>query len=326
MRIGLPRALVYYYYAPLWTKIFEELGHEVVVSDESTAGLLAKGIKITVSELCLPIKIFNSHCINLMEKNVDYIFVPRMAKVGNEWFCPKFIGLPPIVETSIPELIPKLLICDLLPKHSDDIYYYKDYYSLCEKLGVTEKQMKAAVLKGKEHFLKFREICNQGYTIDEANIIQKTGKYPEKLPNPELKIALMGYVYNIYDKFVSMEAIKRLRAENAEVVTFDMISEDKIPPVRINGDKPVFWIFSRKVYNSAKYLVDNRLVDGVIHITAFGCGPDSVIGKMFEVDFDGTGIPFMTIRVDEHTGENHLQTRIEAFCDMLKRKKNKKED
>jgi len=29
----------------------------------------------------------------------------------------------------------------------------------------------------------------------------------------------------------------------------------------------------------------------------------------------------MLIRVDEHTGENHLLTRIEAFIDMLKRKK-----
>ena len=29
----------------------------------------------------------------------------------------------------------------------------------------------------------------------------------------------------------------------------------------------------------------------------------------------------MTVRVDEHTGENHLVTRVEAFTDMLKRSK-----
>ena len=28
----------------------------------------------------------------------------------------------------------------------------------------------------------------------------------------------------------------------------------------------------------------------------------------------------MTLRIDEHTGESHLQTRIEAFTDMIKRK------
>ena len=29
----------------------------------------------------------------------------------------------------------------------------------------------------------------------------------------------------------------------------------------------------------------------------------------------------MTMRVDEHTGDNHVQTRLEAFTDMIKMKK-----
>jgi len=62
-------------------------------------------------------------------------------------------------------------------------------------------------------------------------------------------------------------------------------------------------------------------VDGIIHITAFGCGPDSFLSRLMELESDATGIPFMIIRIDEHTGENHLLTRIEAFVDMIKRKK-----
>ncbi len=58
-------------------------------------------------------------------------------------------------------------------------------------------------------------------------------------------------------------------------------------------------------------------------INSFGCGPDSFLGKLFEIESDDTKVPFMTIRVDEHTGENHLQTRIEAFVDMIRRKKAK---
>ena len=62
-------------------------------------------------------------------------------------------------------------------------------------------------------------------------------------------------------------------------------------------------------------------IDGIIHITAFGCGPDSLIGKIMELESVDYKKPFMTIRVDEHTGENHLQTRVEAFIDMIYRKK-----
>lgn len=67
-------------------------------------------------------------------------------------------------------------------------------------------------------------------------------------------------------------------------------------------------------------MIEDRNVQGLIHITAFGCGPDSIVGKEIEHDFADSGVPFMTLRIDEHTGENHLQTRIEAFTDMILRK------
>ena len=42
-----------------------------------------------------------------------------------------------------------------------------------------------------------------------------------------------------------------------------------------------------------------------------------------EIDCDEKNVPFMTLRVDEHTGESHVQTRLEAFIDMLKIAKTK---
>jgi predicted nucleotide-binding protein (sugar kinase/HSP70/actin superfamily) len=66
---------------------------------------------------------------------------------------------------------------------------------------------------------------------------------------------------------------------------------------------------------------DDPKIDGLIHVTAFGCGPDSMLGRMLEFTAVESNKPFMTIRVDEHSGEAHLATRVEAFMDMLKRKK-----
>ena len=62
-------------------------------------------------------------------------------------------------------------------------------------------------------------------------------------------------------------------------------------------------------------------IDGIIHLTAFGCGPDSIIGRLMEGDCDDANLPFLTLRVDEHTGDNHTQTRLEAYIDMLKMRK-----
>ena len=141
-----------------------------------------------------------------------------------------------------------------------------------------------------------------------------------KLPNYQTTIGLLGYIYNVYDPFISMEIIKRLREMKVRIITFDMLSEEELLRYRATNTRPIFWTFADKLYQAAHVMIRDEGVDGLIHITAFGCGPDSVVGKEIEHDFADSGVPFMTLRIDEHTGENHLQTRIEAFTDMIKRK------
>ena len=93
MKIGIPRALLFYYYYPFWKALFENLGCEVIASDETNARIVSDGSQASVPEICVPIKIFNGHVLNLLEKDVDRIFVPQFHKAGSEWYCPKFIGI-----------------------------------------------------------------------------------------------------------------------------------------------------------------------------------------------------------------------------------------
>ena len=76
---------------------------------------------------------------------------------------------------------------------------------------------------------------------------------------------------------------------------------------------------------AAYSLFENRKVDGIIHVTAFGCGPDFIVDKLMEIDAKKHNMPFLTVTIDEHTGQEGLNTRLEAFVDMLKIKKAKKE-
>jgi predicted nucleotide-binding protein (sugar kinase/HSP70/actin superfamily) len=66
-------------------------------------------------------------------------------------------------------------------------------------------------------------------------------------------------------------------------------------------------------------------VDGIIHITAFGCGPDFIVDKLMELEARSRNMPYLTITLDEQTGQEGLNTRLEAFVDMLKIKRAKKE-
>lgn len=322
MKIGIPKALVFYYYYPLWKTLFEELGFEVVFSGDTSKDMVDAGIKITVQEICVPIKIFNSHVLNLIKKDVDYIFIPRMLSVKRyETFCPKFLGLPEIAKNVFKEYSDRIL-SPKISCNSDKISNVRSYKEIAEKFNIPIWRLKSALKTAEKKWLEFRKLSLSGHSIDNIIEGKTSGKQSSiTLAADTINIGLMGYVYNVYDKFISMDIVTKLREHGINLVTFEMLPEKVIAKEIGHFKKRLFWTFSNKLLGAGYHFLNNDEIDGIMHITAFGCGPDSYIGKMMELEADRKHKPFLTIRVDEHTGESHLVTRIEAFTDMLKRKK-----
>jgi predicted nucleotide-binding protein (sugar kinase/HSP70/actin superfamily) len=324
MKIGLPKGLLFYYYYPLWRPLFEGLGMEVAVSRPTNARLIDSGVKVSVPEICVPIKAFSGHVIDLLKQGVDYCFIPRMVTIdrGNT-FCPKFLGLPEMMEYTIPGLKGKLL-SPVIKTNGEDMARLKGYKTIWEALGVSKRSFKSALKEANMVWQSFRSYCRAGYRLDQATELALGTKKESdfgKDAEYDVNIGVIGYVYNIYDSYISMDIINKLDTLGAGVRTFEMVDEDYINRKLDSLSKSLFWTFTNKLWGAAdKYYKDDR-IDGLIHVTAFNCGPDSMLGKVLELDSDKYGKPFMTIRVDEHTGGNHLETRIEAFVDMIRRKK-----
>jgi len=322
VRIGIPKALIYYYYYPLWKTFFEELGFEVVLSDDTSKEIIDKGIKISVQEICVPIKVFNSHVLNLIEKGVDYIFIPRMVSIKkNQTFCPKFLGLPDMSRVIFKEYSDKIISPHIISK-SNRISNLSSYLEVGRVLNIPKPKLKKALKNAAAKWDEFRTKCYQGHSINDIladNLDSKPSNL--NLDKSTVNIGLMGYVYNIYDNFISMDIISKLRNMGINVITFEMLPEDELFKQLSHLRKPLFWTFSNYLLGAGYYFLNNENIDGIIHVTAFGCGPDSYIGKMMELESDKKKKPFLTMRVDEHTGESHLVTRLEAFTDMLIRKK-----
>ena len=62
-------------------------------------------------------------------------------------------------------------------------------------------------------------------------------------------------------------------------------------------------------------------IDGVIHLMPFSCMPEIVSQNILTKVSREEDIPVMTLVLDEQTGKTGYQTRIEAFIDLVKRKK-----
>jgi predicted nucleotide-binding protein (sugar kinase/HSP70/actin superfamily) len=324
MKIGLPSALLHVYYRTFWRTFFSELGLEVIESGPTTKAIINQGINRAVPEICVPMKIYTGHVADLLSRGVDLVYIPRFVSIKrHDSFCPKFLALPDMLKATVPGLEPKLLTHHLVAE-TDDIATTANYLKLGNLFTANQALIHAAIERGREQWHAFRNLCClDGYDCQTAN---EALLYDRKvtLSHQPLKIGLLGYVYNIYDPLVSMEIITKLRHLGAETVTFEMLKQPMLKKQLQRFPRKLFWTFSNKLLASAYHFLENPGIDGVIHVSAFGCGPDSFLGKLLELDTDRFDKPLMTIRVDEHTGENHLQTRIEAFVDLIAKQKRDK--
>ena len=101
MRIGLPRALTYYEYAPLWKSFFQALGAEVVVSRPTTRATLDIATSHATADLCLPVKLYAGHLLALAEE-VDLLFVPSLRRpMRSATHCAKIVGLPDLARSVV---------------------------------------------------------------------------------------------------------------------------------------------------------------------------------------------------------------------------------
>ncbi len=318
IKIGIPRALAYYSFYPFWKEFFHGLGLEIVVSKTTTKQILDNGVKEAVTDACVPIKLFHGHVLDLKDK-ADYIFVPRLVSINNEktvTFCPKFLGLPSVIKVSLPGLPPLIDIRVDLQKGKGELF--KICYRLGKKFHTGFFSIYKAYRKGLKAQAKYQQLLNDQYTPIEALSLMEGLDKPVNETNLKLKFAVLGFPYTIYDKFINADIINKLRKLGIKVLTAEMVPPKILLQQAKKVPKNLFWYFSNQVLRAALYYLDNAKVDGIIHVTAFGCGPDAMVDKMIELEAKQRGkTPFMSITIDEHTGEAGIMTRLEAFVDML---------
>ncbi|AEG61197.1 acyl-CoA dehydratase activase-related protein [Desulforamulus ruminis] len=318
VRVGIPRALLYYYYFPLWKKFLEQLGAEVVVSGRTTKGILTRGVQLCVDEACLPIKLAFGHVQDLVDKGVDVLFLPRMVSVARrEYICPKFLGFPDMIRQNVSDLPP--LIDTAINVRNKDQDIHRFIHEVGAYFGKGSLQSWLAYRSALATHRQYVGLLEQGLLPEEA-LSALNGKTPAPGSGQEdLTVAVIGHPYNIYDPFISMNIIHRLRESGARVLTADHISEEKVNQGVGRLPKKLFWTLSRRVTGGALIFDHEQSVDGIIHVAAFACGPDSMTGELIERYIRRNGkVPFMNINLDEHTGEAGIVTRMEAFLDMVR--------
>jgi predicted nucleotide-binding protein (sugar kinase/HSP70/actin superfamily) len=322
VRVGIPRALFYYQYYPGWKAFFEALGAETVVSPPTNKAIFAAGNSRAVAETCLPVKLFFGHVISLVNK-CDYIFIPAMRSLGRKaYHCSKFLGLPDMTRALVPECPP--VLDPEIDLNEGRRSLYQAIYSLGRHFVSGKGKIKKAVEQAREAHLAYRkEMSDRGITpiqaLDETRR-DEDKSYLEPDISPILSVAVIGHQYVIYEDYINHRLISRLEAMGARVSTPEMADQEALDIAMTKLVGAPHWSFEADIIGAGEHYLEAK-VDGIISVAVFGCGPDSMMIDMVRHRAREFGTPFLHLSLDEHTSEGGLITRLEAFLDMVKRKK-----
>ena len=210
------------------------------------------------------------------------------------------------------------------------------YYRAREiKFGDSEKTYKR-VLKKIESALSNHELKQaQNEALEEMKKIE-IDKNREVL-----NVDLTGEIFMVLDPFSNQNIereLGKLGVQTRRSLTISSWMKDAIlPKMFIKGETHL----QRSTKMAKKYLTrdiggdalesisdvinaDNLGTDGIIHISPFTCMPEIMSQNIFPTMREDCKIPILPLIMDEQTGRAGYVTRLEAFVDLMKRKKRMK--
>lgn len=323
MEIGIPRALSYYNYFPFWYGFFTGLGIDIVLSDKTTKQTMSVGSSLVVPETCLPVKVYAGHIMNLLDKGIDKIFVPSIQSIDYKIYnCSKIRGLPDLIRNVIKKDF--TIIEATLDKSDKNKGLYDFLAEAVKPFGITDSdKIKEASKKGWQVYNNFHVMTRSGFPFQKAlkYAIENKVVIAENSKTYPISIALIAHGYNLYDERVSMKIFDKLEKLDTKVYTAIQLTNEQMAEGIKSMQSKLYWANEYEITGAAAHYINDKNIDGIITINAFGCGPDSLMLERIVRYSRKFNKPILNLSIDEQTGEAGFVTRIEAFIDMLYRKK-----
>jgi predicted nucleotide-binding protein (sugar kinase/HSP70/actin superfamily) len=168
------------------------------------------------------------------------------------------------------------------------------------KLGFTESEAKKAFAiaykKQMEYFTKSTDLGKTA--LAEA----RKAKRPV--------IAILGRPYNAFTTDANMDIPKKYTTGGYSVIPFDILpfTDESIYP-------NMYWYYGQQNMKASVLLKDEDNIY-ITYISNFSCAPDSFLLHYLKWIM-GTK-PFLILELDSHTADAGVDTRIEAFLDIIK--------
>ncbi|MHC4457079.1 MAG: acyl-CoA dehydratase activase [Planctomycetota bacterium] len=309
-KIGINRSFLVNTYYPLYATFFTELGFEPVVPEFASQ----EGIDHKNTAYCYPAELAHGFFHTLLERNdpPEFIFLPHFKAVPvlngdpGAQVCPLVQGETFYLQTTFREKLDQLrdsgtkVLTPLL-----DLTH--GLFSVAEPLIKTAIQMGANRLDA-EMAVKTALNQQQKCLAEMRDIGKKALEELETDPE-RIAVVVLARPYNGFVDEAHMGIPHKLASRGVLAIPLDFI-----PFEAGKTKRHMYWGMGQRILNAAR-IVKNHPQLFSTYITNFSCGPDSfIVGYVRDIM---KRKPSLTLELDSHTADAGLETRIEAFLDIV---------
>ena len=347
-----------------WSAGLRKIGVEPYIPPYTSKKTLSYGTKNSPEAICLPYKLILGNFIEAIEGGADYVAMitsPGICRLGeyggNIHTTLKDLGYKAnYIELSLYDGIKGLynFLKEISGKNDpililrainitirkifaiDDLDSALSYYRAREiKFGEAEKNYKKAL----------RMIDKADSTHDLKKAYALALKEIEKTEIDEnrevLNVDITGEIFLVNDEFSNQNIereLGKMGVQTRRSLTVGSFLKDAIIP---KAFRPPETHLQRAERMAKPYLMrdiggdalecvsdvvfaDEKGKDGIIHISPFTCMPEIMSQNIFPTMREDHEIPILTLIMDEQTGKAGYITRLEAFVDLMRRKKRAK--
>ena len=346
MRIGIPRVLNAYVYAPLFNAYLESLGvqpENIIYSDYTSPDLYRAGSSRGAIDPCFPAKVAISHVYNLIQvkhrkKPLDAIFFPMydvltspLVKLTGTNACPTVTATPATAKAAFTK--ESDLFRELNIRYVDPILNFKDrklfafqmYQAWQPILGLSEEENDRAIETG-----------FQALEEHEASIRRRARQVLDQLEREDrIGIVVLGRPYH-HDPGLNHEIFDEFQKLGYPIFSQNTLPLDEDLLERLFGEEVRAGVISHALdisdswKNSYSCSTNHKIWAAkftarhpnlvALEISSFKCGHDAPIYGVIEGIVERAGTPYFCFKdMDENKPAGSIRIRIETIDYFLRR-------
>ncbi len=308
-RVGILASFLTNTYYPLFSHLFTALGYEPVLVDHPDP----EGMEKVAAPFCFPAELSHGFLQQALTEDLDLLFLPQIKGAGVDGVegetmtCPLVQGEPYYLPATFDELAESQLrlLQPVLRLDGTAEQVAEGFFSIGEDLGIS----RASVLLAFKTAWAVQMEMRAAFHALGREALSQVASDPETIG-----VVLSGRPYNAYTPVANKGIPHKFASRGVAVIPVDFLDL---------GEQPVqdhmYWSMGQLNLKAAALVRQHPQLFGTF-ITNFSCGPDSfVIGYYRDVMGDK---PSLTLELDNHTADAGLETRIEAFLDIVQRYRN----